>query len=533
LLSIEDESCFEIEKSETAQFVLTSFTQDQREIMNGDTHYSGRRPVVNPYHRDKKAPDSVVSDTKNRHQTEAGSYPRQSKMTNRTDDGKKLVDESDRSFQNNADTNTTKTLMAHNTVHRKLGSSSSDKNNGRCISSGAAIAIGTSVVKNPYKYKSQRPRNVASEINSRSIRNPYEKKSTIPDAQHTKMISEASLKVNSKNNAEKCEKQTCKEPSTEGGSIPISYTAQSHKQDTHKINQGQPPFERPINHLLPIKRNRINAKEVKAKDKFIQSPIAQKSCPISASPSINPYTRKPMMPPVKPIHGSTILVGKESDISHNHKGNTSPISDVIIRKEKSDNDYTRKAAFNSLPVDKVAENPKEMKTSSKPIVVEHTSQGRRAGVAKVLNPSSLSTLPNLKHRNDVNNPYKRQCLEPNHGSTTLESIKPTFHAQNNEGNQSITNAAVLKPVSNMTNTSKPLVTKSPSFQCPKLPQELEYDRSRLKHVDDEYRLKLIKAADLGGTFKNGWKLLPHQKVGVLKSIQMRRYLLAYDMGLGV
>jgi len=67
---------------------------------------------------------------------------------------------------------------------------------------------------------------------------------------------------------------------------------------------------------------------------------------------------------------------------------------------------------------------------------------------------------------------------------------------------------------------------------PPLPPELLYDEDRLKPINDEHRLKLIKAADLGGTLKNGWTLLPHQKVGVLKAIQMRRLVLAYDMGLG-
>jgi hypothetical protein len=72
----------------------------------------------------------------------------------------------------------------------------------------------------------------------------------------------------------------------------------------------------------------------------------------------------------------------------------------------------------------------------------------------------------------------------------------------------------------------------PTSNKPKLPPELEYDETRCHPINDEYRLKLIKAADLGGTLKNGWKLLPHQKVGILKAVQMRRLILAYDMGLG-
>jgi SNF2 family DNA or RNA helicase len=64
------------------------------------------------------------------------------------------------------------------------------------------------------------------------------------------------------------------------------------------------------------------------------------------------------------------------------------------------------------------------------------------------------------------------------------------------------------------------------------PKELLYDESRIKPIQDEYRLKLIQAANLNATLDNGWHLLPHQKVGVLKALQMRRCILAFDMGLG-
>mmetsp|Transcript_22601 Transcript_22601/g.34453 ORF Transcript_22601/g.34453 Transcript_22601/m.34453 type:complete len:813 (+) Transcript_22601:174-2612(+) len=65
-----------------------------------------------------------------------------------------------------------------------------------------------------------------------------------------------------------------------------------------------------------------------------------------------------------------------------------------------------------------------------------------------------------------------------------------------------------------------------------LPEPLIYDEDRTRNIKDQYRLTLIKNADLSGTLKNGWKLLQHQKIGVLLALQMRKILLAYDMGLG-
>jgi hypothetical protein len=140
----------------------------------------------------------------------------------------------------------------------------------------------------------------------------------------------------------------------------------------------------------------------------------------------------------------------------------------------------------------------------------------------------------------ISNPYKRQCLQPSNATIkTLKSIKPTSEILKKEmggtTGGSVPATSIGKTSSILTSASSVPGKRSVAPLGPKLPPlptDLQYDRSRLKHVDDEYRLKLIKAADLGGTFKNGWKLLPHQKVGVLKSIQMRHYVLAYDMGLG-
>ena len=67
---------------------------------------------------------------------------------------------------------------------------------------------------------------------------------------------------------------------------------------------------------------------------------------------------------------------------------------------------------------------------------------------------------------------------------------------------------------------------------PALPVDLAYDSSRIQPVDDEHREALVSNANVDQKLKNGWSLLPHQKKAVLRGIQFRRLILAYDMGLG-
>jgi hypothetical protein len=69
-------------------------------------------------------------------------------------------------------------------------------------------------------------------------------------------------------------------------------------------------------------------------------------------------------------------------------------------------------------------------------------------------------------------------------------------------------------------------------QLPVLPRELHYDSSRIRPVDDDYRHTLVKNANVNAKLKNGWTLLQHQKKAVLRGLQTRRLILAYDMGLG-
>ena len=65
-----------------------------------------------------------------------------------------------------------------------------------------------------------------------------------------------------------------------------------------------------------------------------------------------------------------------------------------------------------------------------------------------------------------------------------------------------------------------------------LPQELLYNPDEVKPIQDEYRMLLIKNANLSDPLKNGWTLFPHQKKAIIRALTMRRMILALDMGLG-
>lgn len=66
----------------------------------------------------------------------------------------------------------------------------------------------------------------------------------------------------------------------------------------------------------------------------------------------------------------------------------------------------------------------------------------------------------------------------------------------------------------------------------RLPRELSYTPDEVKPIQDEYRLPLIKNANLSSPLKNGWMLFPHQKKAIIRALTMRRMILALDMGLG-
>jgi hypothetical protein len=65
-----------------------------------------------------------------------------------------------------------------------------------------------------------------------------------------------------------------------------------------------------------------------------------------------------------------------------------------------------------------------------------------------------------------------------------------------------------------------------------LPPPLNYAPQRVQPANDEYRSLLVKNANLSAPLLNGWTLFPHQKKAILRSLLMRRFILALDMGLG-
>ena len=88
-----------------------------------------------------------------------------------------------------------------------------------------------------------------------------------------------------------------------------------------------------------------------------------------------------------------------------------------------------------------------------------------------------------------------------------------------------------------TTTSKPssasnAMASGRTKDLPPLPPMIAYDPDRVAPVDDGRRAELIRNAQLNAELLNGWKILPHQKSGVLRGLKMRRFILAFDMGLG-
>jgi superfamily II DNA or RNA helicase len=82
--------------------------------------------------------------------------------------------------------------------------------------------------------------------------------------------------------------------------------------------------------------------------------------------------------------------------------------------------------------------------------------------------------------------------------------------------------------------SKVIATVTQGNHLPNLPPELSYDLSRIQPVavDSEEHRQLVKNANLSEPLKNGWTLMPHQKNAVLQGLQIRRLVVAFDMGLG-
>ncbi len=110
-------------------------------------------------------------------------------------------------------------------------------------------------------------------------------------------------------------------------------------------------------------------------------------------------------------------------------------------------------------------------------------------------------------------------------SPTLVHSSPNISAvQQKAGTQSF-NSTVVK------NVSQAQYGKAED-ETDRLPPELSYTPDEVKPIQDEYRMQLIKNANLSSPLKNGWTLFPHQKKAIIRSLTMRRMILALDMGLG-
>jgi len=138
---------------------------------------------------------------------------------------------------------------------------------------------------------------------------------------------------------------------------------------------------------------------------------------------------------------------------------------------------------------------------------------------------STSTHPYYNKYGSVNEGEANNPNQKNHSITTIPT-KDMFSVPSSVSDKS---ESIKLPSGDPSQSQK---VKLPSIFDINFPKELLYDENRTKPVQDDNRLKLIQAANLNATLDNGWVLLPHQKVGVLKALQMRRCILAFDMGLG-
>jgi len=80
----------------------------------------------------------------------------------------------------------------------------------------------------------------------------------------------------------------------------------------------------------------------------------------------------------------------------------------------------------------------------------------------------------------------------------------------------------------------PIKAASPKkTDLPKLPEDIQYEESRVGPIIDGHTETLIENAELDKPeLLNGMSLYEHQKEGVLRALRMRRLILAFDMGLG-
>lgn len=143
--------------------------------------------------------------------------------------------------------------------------------------------------------------------------------------------------------------------------------------------------------------------------------------------------------------------------------------------------------------------------------------------------ATVAPLPSMEASTSNNNMKKqnyslsRQLPRPPEWCHNYSNIPTT-------GVNSSSNTRPSKVSSSLTNR---IVTQEGKL-LPPLPPELSYDPSRLQPiaVDSDQHRRLVEHANLSAPLKNGWNLMPHQKHAILQGLQMRRLVVAYDMGLG-
>lgn len=92
--------------------------------------------------------------------------------------------------------------------------------------------------------------------------------------------------------------------------------------------------------------------------------------------------------------------------------------------------------------------------------------------------------------------------------------------------------ATAQPNTEIIGPLSPTTNKCKESKLPKIPTDLQYEQSRCLPIVDEFSDSLIENAELDQPLLNGWSLYDHQKEGILRALQMRRLILAFDMGLG-
>jgi hypothetical protein len=286
----------------------------------------------------------------------------------------------------------------------------------------------------------------------------------------------------------------------------------------------------------------------------------------SAMP-VNPYIPRPPSTASSPVHCNPYNTAAQSMLTESLNGKLNapkpltpinPYTEKVISKPST---LINPYAIKSVPIDGEtviqSNHNRYLPPLPRPLSSDDTGGASNNQVHNMVVIPSPSESNPYKGMNQSSNPYKAIAIESGQplGATGASQGNPSSALMNEEVEQDEVvlvgvihgKEVQLKQVANPSLASSTSVHMNQSAECPRinasississsntiqLPQELRYDENRLKVINDENRLKLIKAANLGGTLKNGWKLLPHQKVGVLKAVQMRRLVLAYDMGLG-